>query len=268
MDMLKSYRACVVKEYNKILMTGLPERYPSLNDISLEEVFIRLQIAVETSRRDRFERFDRESNEFERERWREESSKEILTLSLPEVLTRHRCMIMRGAPGSGKTTLLRWLAVTFANQKQGATDRLGELLKLDRFPVLLELRRFGVYLQKLAELPHAFDLTEVIAKYLSQDARFGQDEAWIMAQLQQPSLLLLDGLDEIADANTRQRLLEAVNALLDKSQDMMCILTTRPHGFFGLQLSGFAQTEVKPFNLADVEQFITQWYSKSSIKRA
>jgi len=169
MDMLKSYRACVVKEYNKILMTGLPERYPSLNDISLEEVFIRLQIAVETSRRDRFERFDRESNEFERERWREESSKEILTLSLPEVLTRHRCMIMRGAPGSGKTTLLRWLAVTFANQKQGATDRLGELLKLDRFPVLLELRRFGVYLQKLAELSHAFDLTEVIATCSKRD---------------------------------------------------------------------------------------------------
>jgi len=254
------YRDCIVKEYNKILMTGLPEREANLHDIPLDKVFIKLNITLESNR---VERLDREElAERGQERGREARRTEIITLSLSEALQKHRCLIMRGAPGSGKTTLLRWLAVTFATQRQADVDRLGAPFEQVRFPVLIELRRFGRHLQQLAELPAAFDLAGEIADYLSQDARFGQARAWIEQQLQQPCVMLLDGLDEVADAAARQRLLEAVNILTSNPlyQNLICILTTRPHGFQGLQLSGFVQTEVKPFDAQDVTQFIQQWY--------
>ncbi len=159
----QQYCHCVVKEYNKILMTGLPEREANLHDIPLDKVFIKLNIALESSR---FERLDREEFAAERgqEQWREARRTEIVTLSLSEALQKHRCLIMRGAPGSGKTTLLRWLAVTFATQRQADGDRLGVQFEQVRFPVLIELRRFGVRLQKLAESPNAFDLAEEIAE--------------------------------------------------------------------------------------------------------
>jgi len=260
------YRDCIVKEYNKILMTGLPERKANLHDIPLDKVFIKLNF---TSESNHVERLDwEELAERRQERGREARRTETITLSLSEALSealqqKYRCLIIRGAPGSGKTTLLRWLAVTFATQRQADSDRLGAQFEQGRFPVLIELRRFGVRLQKLAELSHTFDLAEVIADYLSQDARFGHPErAWVEQQLQQPCVMLLDGLDEVADATARQRLLEAVRVLTSNPlyQDLICILTTRPHGFQGLQLSGFVQTEVKPFDAQDVTQFIQQWY--------
>ena len=78
-------------------------------------------------------------------------------------------------------------------------------------------------------------------------------------------LILLDGLDEIADQATRTRLIEAVEALyLNPKPGLasnLCLLTTRPHGFANLSLGAAFQTAtVRPFGRNDVSDFIRNWY--------
>jgi len=270
-DTYQNYCNSVVKEYNRILMTGLPERQPNLHDVPLDKVFIKLNVTIKVPLK-KSEKAPSTSQpatieeEAELERLKEQAElikEEIKTLSLDEALFQHRYLLIRGAPGSGKTTLLRWLAVTFARQQQAQADHLGPKFDQPRLPILLELRRFGGRLKKLAEDPAIFDLATEIADYFEQDARFKTEHSWTENQLKQPCILLLDGLDEIAEGAARQRLLEAVDALLNQPdyQQMLCILTTRPHGFQSVQLrSRFQQTDVKPFELAEVTQFIQQWY--------
>jgi len=84
------------------------------------------------------------------------------------------------------------------------------------------------------------------------------------ALAQQPCLLLLEGLDEIADRSTRQRLLEALEAFIKipTYAHVRCILTTRPHGFQDVNIgTAFQRTEVRPFTSDDVAQFIQHWYA-------
>ena len=62
---------------------------------------------------------------------------------------------------------------------------------------------------------------------------------WIAQVLeQQPCLLLLDGLDEITDYQTRQQLIEDLESLIYKPAyaHIRCVLTTRPHGLLILFL--------------------------------
>ncbi|MCP4709995.1 MAG: NACHT domain-containing protein, partial [Planctomycetes bacterium] len=178
-------------------------------------------------------------------------------------MQKHRHLIITGSPGSGKTTLLRWLAVTFASQQQA--NNLGTEFE-ETVPILLELRRFSGRFQHLTKnQPEVFDLAAEISAFVGNDQRFhGVSAEWMRQSLEQrPCLLLIDGLDEIADQMTRQRLLEAVEAFVQipTYAKVSCLLTTRPHGFQDISLGAkFKKTEVQAFKPVDIAEFIRHWY--------
>ncbi|RKZ82394.1 MAG: hypothetical protein DRR16_19800 [Candidatus Parabeggiatoa sp. nov. 3] len=270
------YRKKVAETYNKLVLTGLPERDPRLNNIALEHIFVKLTIAVESATafqsvldfatiRAEVEA-DEDSERLQRRRFEREQIAPPKPIDIATALQQYRRLIMTGAPGSGKTTLLRWLAVTFARRQQADESRLGAAFTENTLPILLELRRFAQRFQRLAENPAPFDLAQEISAYIGADPRFsGVSEAWMREALaQQPCLLLLDGLDEIADRSTRQRLLEALEAFIQipTYAHVRCILTTRPHGFQEVNIgTAFQRTEVRPFTSDDVAQFIQHWYA-------
>jgi len=137
-DIEPLYREKVAETYNKLVLTGLPERDPRLNSIALEHIFVKLTIAVESATafqsvldfaaiRAEVEA-DEDSERLQRRRFEREQLPPPEPISIATALHQYRRLIMTGAPGSGKTTLLRWLAVTFARRQQADDSRLGRPL--------------------------------------------------------------------------------------------------------------------------------------------
>jgi HEAT repeat protein/energy-coupling factor transporter ATP-binding protein EcfA2 len=264
---MDTYRQKVIETYNKLVLTGLPERDPRLHEIRLDNIFVKLTIAVEDSfktvrylKPPEFDKADLEEAKYFRQREEKVQSK---PMTIAAALQKYRYLLITGAPGSGKTTLLRWLAVTFADRRQA--ENLGEAFSEEAVPILLELRRFSKRFHRLSEQPTAFDLAEEISAFVGDDPRFhGVSADWMRQTLaQQPCLLLIDGLDEIADQMTRQRLLEAVEAFVQIPiyAKVRCLLTTRPHGFQDVSLGAkFQKTEVQAFTSDDIAAFIRHWY--------
>lgn len=263
-----AYLTTVSKIYNRLSLQGLPEHEAGLHEVSLEQIFIKLTLPVEQTRRfsrDELERFAAEDVRDKRSLARLASQQvEKQPLSIADALHQHRRLIVLGAPGSGKTTLLRWLAVMFANRQQAQADRLGERFIQNRLPVMLELRRFAHRLGELAKSPTTFKLVEEIAEFVDKDAHFPHtDAAFIQnAFAQGHCLLLCDGLDEVADLTARQRFLEALSAFATHYPHNWCILTSRPHGVN--YVADFQPTEIQPFPDEDLKQFIQHWYRSMS----
>src|SRR5271165_272641 len=289
------YCSQVARIYNNLSLTGLPERDPRLNQLPLDHIFVKLSIEIEIAqpsseeqalRLAALQRFSPLSQpepgrgvaeslrttgldslkgaDFLRQR----SAPVLQQLSIGEALKQHRRLVIVGAPGSGKTTLLRWLAVTFAAQRQAEPDRLGPSFATPYLPVVVELRRFADRFAKLTEQPETFDLAAEASAFIAKDARFADTPRALIhdAIITGRCLILLDGFDEIADQATRRRLIEAIEALyLDpqrKSEGSLCLLTTRPHGFANLALGAeFRTVTVRPFDPEDVATFIRTWYN-------
>ena len=277
------YREQVRQVFNRISLTGLPERDPGLSELPLDRVFISLSVEVRpavASLRYDLADGDRQdglpalavgqpkgSTRGDRPSLRPPPAPEPVKLSVGQALNQYRRLIIVGDPGSGKTTLLRWLAVTFAADRQADPDRLGPAFSEPCLPVILELRRFAERLRNLAEQPSAFDLADEISSYVAHDARFAgmPQEAMRAAIAAGGCFILLDGLDEIEDRQARTRLVEAIEALYlnprSKLANNLCLLTTRPHGFANLSIgTGFQTATVRPFGRDNVAAFIRNWY--------
>jgi HEAT repeat protein len=292
------YRRQVERVFNRISLTGLPERDPGLSELPLDQIFISLEIEVrqfspfepQAELRDKAERYGflptfqgyqrsqvlaRFANMYQPAgatvmdymAAASATPSTPIKLSIGEALHRYRRLVIAGDPGSGKTTLLRWLAVTFAAGRQADPDRLGPSLPKPYLPIVLELRRFAERLRQLAEQPAAFDLTREISNYIAKDARFAgtTQEAIEAAIAAGRCIFLLDGLDEVDDRPARARLIEAIEAIyLDPRSGLsgnLCLLTTRPHGFANLSIgAGFQTATVRPFGRDDVSAFVRNWY--------
>jgi predicted NACHT family NTPase len=133
----RTYRSQVIKKYNSLSFSWFEHDVPSLADVSLEHIFVRLTLTVEKVIR---EPIPPEASS-ERKRGEERPRERVITVQEPieldQALTQH--LLIVGEPGAGKSTLLRWLAVTFAQERQREPERLGPSADVDRLPVLIEL---------------------------------------------------------------------------------------------------------------------------------
>ncbi|HME20639.1 MAG TPA: hypothetical protein VKI44_04635 [Acetobacteraceae bacterium] len=171
-DAARRYREQVLRVYNSLSLTGLPERDPRLNQLPLDEIFVPLSIDVnippatpdirdQEQRLKVLETFAHMYQPIEGSgvmeylgttgldalkgeaamRGSQRRAPVPQRLSVGDAVGRYRRLVVVGAPGSGKTTLLRWLAVTFAAERQAEPDRLGPPFATPYLPIILELRR-------------------------------------------------------------------------------------------------------------------------------
>jgi hypothetical protein len=155
-----------------------------------------------------------------------------------------------GAPGSGKTTLLNNITVVLAEHR-------GRRFGVRRTPVLLSIRDHA---EAIAANPEQ-TIIEVVNNSLRKMAIPAPD-GWFQREfLKGRCLVMLDGLDEVADSNVRkvvakwvERQMEAFDA---KNQ---FLITSRPFGYLSNRLSRVTVLEVCPFTPEQIELFIKQWY--------
>lgn len=166
-------------------------------------------------------------------------------------------IVILGGPGQGKSTLGQFLAqVCRARLLRGHKNISAEAKALiaptlerariellptngpGRFPIRIELPRYADLLQKARTADRSLTLLSFFAARLSEDVAVdiaAHDlRAWLGTC---PSLLIIDGLDEVPPTGNRRDVIAQIDALWDDLHhvcaDALIIVTTRRQGYNG-----------------------------------
>jgi len=199
-----------------------------------------------------------------------------------EQLDRQQRLVLQGDPGSGKSTFVNFVALCLAGEalkdeqanlrhltaplpdekgedgKKRQPWRHGALL-----PVPVLLRDFAA-----TGLPERGEATaETLWTFIAQELKSAcQAECveWLRRELRERGgLLLLDGLDEVLEAERRRKQVKrAVEAFAQSFGNCRILVTSRTYAYQnqGWRLQGFAEATLAPFSDGQIRRFVARWY--------
>ena len=215
----------------------------------LEKVFVPLRVSPETASKISSELIQNRDSSGGLQIW------EFLAASRNQNL--YRSIAIIGAPGSGKTTLLEYLTLVYAQNNQRKYYRQAPKL----IPILL-------YLRDVAETIYSSQpsLAKLIEQQESID-KLKPRHNWFEDQLNyKRCLVMLDGLDEVANINQRQAVCSWLDKQIRDYPQAIFLLTSRPFGYENASVEEIGTVlEVKPFSLKQMQQFIHAWYLQNEI---
>ena len=212
-------------------------------------------------------------------------------------LNRHKRLVLLGAPGSGKSTFVNFVTLCLAGDALGDHDVNLALLTaplpedLDRarrdqketpprqpwdhaglIPVRVILRHFAAHgLPGPTAKATANHLWRYICDELNA-AAVGDFADELQAELRQDGgIILLDGLDEVPDADQQRAQLKAViNAFAGTYRKCRILITSRPYAYHqeDWTLDGFVDTMLAPFSDAQIRLFVERWYQQVAVARS
>ncbi|MEW5856740.1 MAG: NACHT domain-containing protein, partial [Cyanobacteriota bacterium] len=161
-----------------------------------------------------------------------------------EVVNRHSKLMVLGKPGAGKTTFLKYLAIQCIS---------GEF-QANQLPVFITLKDF-------AETHDQPDLLKYI-NYLF--GNFGVLDTQIVEILQQGrALILLDGLDEVREKDSKQVLEQIKNFSYQYPNNpfvITCRIAAQEYTFEKFTDVEIADVEVADFDDEQIQTFVTRWF--------
>ena len=197
--------------------------------------------------------------------WQADDSGARVTVA--DILSRARHVLVTGQPGSGKTTLLRYVAATLARAHLGRPGGDGPCQRPPGFesegptplPVLVRIASLASLMRR-PDVGLAAASPRWLVRYL--EARFEEETASaILRRVEEGhAALLLDGLDEVADPVLRDRVVTTIDAILQRWGANRVLVTSRPFGYEGVAgLRGVETVAVDDFADADIEEFLDRW---------
>lgn len=183
---------------------------------------------------------------------------------LTEAMCQHKQIVLLGGPGSGKSSFLRYLAVALAQPNTHPLPTgwsAGRLL-----PIYASLGTFAAWTQRQKKnLLNGSGLWHYLVEIAQDYGLKGLGKQLERALREGGLLILLDGLDEVADPNVRIHVAQAVAALAEMSSYL--VVTCRVRSFEGTVAAPFATwgdaVHLAPFSLGQMRHFVQAWYTRS-----
>ncbi len=228
-----------------------------------------------------------EEQEKPEQRWH--ISREARYVSALAQLNRHDRLVLLGDPGSGKSTFVNFVTLCLAGSALGSPyanverltaplpDEKGEPQEEQQpwdhgglLPVRVILRDFAA-----RGLPPAGQPVNADTLWQFIEAELGRDGLetclpWLRAELEQGGLLLLDGLDEVPEADERRAQIKKV--VDDFAQDYprcRILVTSRIYAYQqqDWRLRRFTETVLAPFSDGQIRRFVDGWYAHTAVLR-
>jgi len=197
-------------------------------------------------------------------------------LTIGQALERYRRLVIIGDPGSGKTTLLAYLALTYARTLRDGVETIKERLQLGEknyLPILLPLRDFGRHLKTEHADPGKHGpalLLNYLRDYYTAQSISLPNDLFARALETNHAVVLLDGMDEVAETKLRQRVARIIEKFAVRYPGNRFVVTSREVGYEGAARIGaeFGLAKVREFNSEEVRRFVRDWTRVVEVKLA
>jgi predicted ATPase len=214
----------------------------------------------------------------------EEALRETRRLSALAQLDRHARLVLLGDPGSGKSTFVNFVTMCLAgealgrprtnlakltaplpddegkDQKEAQPWTHGALL-----PVRIILRDFAARgLPPVGQRATARHLWDFVAAELESVGLADFAPCLRQELMQTGGLLLLDGLDEVPEAQQRRvQLKQAVESFADAHPRCRILVTSRTYAYQQQEwrLPSFSEAVLAPFSQGQIRRFVDGWYA-------
>lgn len=269
---LGRYLQHVISQNRYLQLQGIRSGGKVVN-IELDRIYVALRTNRQRSRHSDVDWLTREAATAPGERVRgetlEKPEADTTVITVNEALAEQKRLVVLGDPGSGKTTLLRYLALLYGRACAQGVSLVDAKLGLPEsgwLPVFLPLRQIGRYLAEHHGKDDGTDGHAMLLAFLERvlknervdvAARFFDE--WLQSGR---AVVLLDGLDEVADPALRRRVSRLVDAFTRAYPDCRYVVTSRIVGYTDAsQLTeGYATATVRDFTIDDIRAFLSQWH--------
>lgn len=191
---------------------------------------------------------------------------------IEEILQQHTTLVVLGDPGAGKSTLLKYLITRFTEPRERKTTRNispRSLLTLKHpqrsrtiipCPLYVSLRSCRTQNDTLLE-----DIldpeTKILAGMLPSNQRKKMPQGFIESCIKKGrALLLLDGLDEVANEEIYADVVRKINDFYHSYPENRIVVTCRIAGWHSGLHGPFALYQALPLNRQQQHNFIARWY--------
>ena len=275
-------------------LCNLPEGdiHIATQQLLLRQLYMPLRIEVDPTRSDEGEDSALKKLEKEREYRRlreagrissdesEYRDREKKRVPVGERLDAAQRLVVLGDPGGGKTTMLRWMATAYLLRHKGDNDVFNEIPDVQTLPakpwipVLIRCRDLGE-----ADLCRSF--TDFLSQHLCKTELHPNDVAVMQAVILEriakgEVLLLVDGLDEIANPRVRMQFCQELERTVARYPDAPIVVTSRIVGYRDMPYrmrSGFEHSQIAELDSEDKDHFARRWvdvteHSQTASERA
>ncbi|MEH1869833.1 MAG: NACHT domain-containing NTPase [Nostoc sp.] len=212
-------------------------------NVELDELFVEVNVIEEISSQRWLDIADLQT--FDNKALDKFNSEEVTTKRITglQAIEKSSKLVILGKPGAGKTTFLQSIAI-LCNQGK---------FQSQRFPIFISLKDF-------AEKIHEYDKNPLL-DYLIQEFSICQITPQELEQLlhEGKALILLDGLDEVADKNSNS-INKIIRIFLDTFYKNIVIIACRI-AYKHQKFKGFAEVEIAEFTKSQISTFANKWFT-------